>query len=152
MSSLVVKPTLKMADTTGVKIQSFSTCKDSSLPKCSLYADLSPFLLQSIITRHSLRPDLVLITGSFRYILELTVRFESNIQLNSDRKKAKYHSVISDLTPTFSNIKFIDLSMSTLGLLGKSSDSLLTLMEDLKLDKPTSKYIIMKLKNIATRC
>ena len=69
-------------------------------------------------------------------------------KINSDWKKAKYHSLISDLTPTFSNIKFINLAMSTFGLLAKSSDSLLLFLEDLKFDKPSSKYIIKKIMKI----
>ena len=109
----------------------------TSLSKCSLYADLPSCLSPSIITRDSLRPDLVLVTDTSLYILELTVGFESNLQINSDRKKAKYHSLISDLTPKLSNIKLIHLSMSTRGLLGKSSDSLLLFLEDLKFDKPS---------------
>ena len=124
----------------------------TSLSKCSLYADLSSFLSPSIITGDSLRLDLVLLTDTSLYILELTVGFESHLQINSDRKKAKYHSLISDLIPTFSDIKFINLSMSTLGLLGKSSDSLLLFLEDLKFDKPSSKYIIKKIMNISIRC
>ena len=108
------------------------------LSKCSLYADLPSFLSPSIITGDFLRPDLVLVTDTSLYILELTVGFESNLQINSDRKKAKYHSLISDLTPT-------------LGLLGKSSDSLLLFLEDLKFDKPSSKYIIKKIMNISIR-
>ena len=124
----------------------------TSLSKCSLYADLPSFLSPSIITGDSLRPDLVLVTDTSLYILELTVGFESNLQINSDRKKVNYHSLISDLTPTFSNIKFINLSMSTLGLLGKSSDSLLLFLEDLKFDKPSSQYIIKKIMNISIRC
>jgi len=100
----------------------------------------------------SLRPDLVVATDTSLCILQLTVGLESNLQIKSDLKKTKYHSFISDLTPTFSNIKFINLSMSTLGLLGKSSDSLLLLLEDLKFDKPSSKYIIKKIMNIAIRC
>ena len=39
----------------------------------------------------SLRPDLVLVADSCLYILKLTVGLESNIQINSDRRKAKYH-------------------------------------------------------------
>ena len=87
-----------------------------------------------------------------KYIF-VNIGFESNIQINANRKKAKYHSLISDLTPTYSSIKFINLSMSTLGLLGKSSDSLLFL-EGVKFDRPSSKYkyIVKKIMNIAIRC
>ena len=116
----------------------------TSLSKCSLYADLPSFLSPRSITGNSLRPDPVLVTDTSLYILELTVGFEPNLQINSDRKKAKYHSLISDLTPTFSNIKFVNLSMSILGLLGKSSDTLLFL-KDLKFDKPSSKCIIQNI-------
>ena len=35
-----------------------------------------------------IRPDLVLVTDASLYILELTVGFESNLQINSNRKKA----------------------------------------------------------------
>ena len=124
----------------------------SSLPTCSLYADLPSFLSPSIITGDSLRPDLVLVNGTSLYILELTVGFESNMQINSDRKKAKYHSLISDLIPNYSTIKFINLSMSTLGLMGKSSDSLLSLLEDLQFERPSSTHTIKKIMNIAIRC
>ena len=79
----------------------------TSLSQYSLYFGLPSFLSPSIITGDSLRPDLVLVTNTSPYILEQTVGFESNLQINSDRKKAKYHSLVSDLTPTFSNIKFI---------------------------------------------
>ena len=73
--------------------------------------------------------------------LQLTVGFESIMQVNSDRKKAKYHSLISDLMCSFPNIKFIYLSMSSLGIFDESSDSL-SLLEDHQFDKPASKYIV----------
>ena len=51
----------------------------SSLPRCSLYANLPSFLLPSIIiiiiTGDSHRPGLVLATDSCLCILELTVGF-----------------------------------------------------------------------------
>ena len=55
----------------------------SSLSNCLLYADLPSVLFPSVITGDSLRPDLVLIlNNSTRYILELTLGFESNMQIN----------------------------------------------------------------------
>ena len=60
--------------------------------------------------------------------------------------------MISDLNPNYSTIEFINLSMSTQGLLGKSSDSLLSLLEDLKFDKPSSTHTVKKIMNIAIRC
>ena len=84
--------------------------------------------------------------------LELTVGFESNIQINSDRKASKYSSLILDLKHTYSDVKFVNLSMSTIGIMGKSSESLLLMLDDLNLDKPTQNYLIRKVMNIAIRC
>ena len=125
----------------------------SSFSDCLLYADLPSFLSPSIITGDSLRPDLVLISNnSTLYILELTLGFESNIQINSDRKASKYSSLLLDLNHAYSDVKFINLSMSTLGIKGTSSESLLLMFDDLKLDKTAQKYVMKKVMNIAIRC
>ena len=42
------------------------------------------------------------------YILELAIGFETNIQINSNRKVAKYSSLISDLSPYYSKVIFIN--------------------------------------------
>ena len=125
----------------------------SSLFNCSIYADLHSFLSPSFITGDSLRPYLALVTdNSSLYIIELTVGFESNIQMNSDRKKTKYSSLISDLTPAYSEVTLVNLSMSVLVTMGKSSESLITMLDDLKLDKTASNIIVKKLRNIAIHC
>ena len=108
----------------------------SSFSDCLLYADLPSFLSPSVITGDSLRPDLVLIpNNSILYILELTVGLESNIQINSDRKASMYSPLLLDLKHAYSDVKFINLSMSTLGIMGKSSESLLLMFDDLNLTK-----------------
>ena len=125
----------------------------SSFSDCVLYADLPSYLSPSVIIGDSLRPDLVFISkNSILYILELTVGFESNIQINSGRKASKYSSLIMDLKHTYSDVKFVNLSMSTIGIMGKSSESLLLMLEDLNLDKPTQNYLIRKVMNIAIKC
>ena len=125
----------------------------SSFSDCLLYAGLPSFLSPSVITGDSLRPDLVLISNnSTLYILELTLGFESNIQINSDRKASKYSSLLLDLNHAYSDVKFINLSMSTLGIKGTSSGSLLLMFGDLKLDKTAQKHVIKKVMNIAIGC
>jgi len=63
----------------------------SSLQRCRLYVDLPSFPSPSLITGDSLRPDLTLISPDNTLdILELTVGFETNIELNSKRKAMKY--------------------------------------------------------------
>ena len=118
-----------------------------------MYADIPSFLSPSFITGDSLRPDLVLITkNSTLYILELTLGFESNIEINSGRKASKYSPLILDLKKSYSDVKFVNLSMSTLGIMGKSSESLFLMLDELKFDKTVQKHIIRKTMNIAIRC
>ena len=76
----------------------FLTITFSSLKQCTVYADLPSFLSPILITGNSFHPDLLLlIDAKILYILELTIGFETNIQNNSDRKAAKYSSLINDL-------------------------------------------------------
>ena len=64
----------------------------SSIKNSSLYAGLPSFPSPSSITGDSLRPDLFLVLNNTTvYLLELTVGFESNFKVNSDRKAAKYN-------------------------------------------------------------
>ena len=96
----------------------------SSVVHSSLFADLPIFPSPSLITGESLRPDLVLVlNNTSAYVLVLTVGFESNIKINSDRKAAKYHPLITNLQRSYSTVKFVNLSMSALGILGTSSES-----------------------------
>ena len=73
-------------------------------------------------------------------------------QINSDRKASKYSFTILDLKHTYSDVKFVNLSMSTIGIMGKSSESLLLMLDDLNWDTPTQNHINRKVMNIAIRC
>ena len=127
------------------------TC--SSFSDCLLYADLPSFLSPSVITGDALRLELVFISkNSILYILELTEGFESNIQTHSDRKASKYGSLIMDITHAYSDVQFINISMSTIVIIGNSSESLLLMLDDFDLDKPAQNYVIRKVMNIAIRC
>ena len=59
---------------------------------------------------------------------------------------------ILDLKHTYSDVKFVNLSMSTIRIIDKSSESLLLMLDDLNLDKPTQNYVIKKVMNIAITC
>ena len=66
----------------------------AALPNCSIYADLPAFLSPSLATGDFLRPELLLITkNKTLYILELTIGFETNIKVNSDRNALKFNSL-----------------------------------------------------------
>ena len=124
----------------------------SSLNQISVYADLPSFMSPSLITGDSLRPDLLLLTcNKVRYILELTLGFETNIQANSVRKANKYTPLLQDLSSSYNKVIFINVSMGALGVMGSSCDSFLSLLQDLSFDKVTQRRIIMKTINIAIR-
>ena len=78
----------------------------SSFKNTSLFADLPSFPSPSLVTGDSLRPDLVLILNNTSvYLLELTVGFESNIAINSDRKlrkKVLFSIALEQTTPALS--------------------------------------------------
>ena len=96
----------------------------STLPSCSIYVDHPAFLSPSLVTGDSLRSDLLLITkNKTLYILELTIGFETNIKVNSDRKALKYNPLHQSLRSTYRQINFINLSLGTIGTVGSSSDS-----------------------------
>ena len=91
------------------------------------------FRTQSLISGENLRPDLILFNRrkTILYILELTVGFESSLEVNSIRKSAKYLSLLKALRATYREVKFVNVSMSALGALDKSCDSLLAMLNNL---------------------
>ena len=64
-----------------------------------------------------LSTGLVIFCDKALYLLELTVGFETNILINSNRKAAKYNSLIKDIYTQFRTVHFINLSMGALGIL-----------------------------------
>ena len=125
----------------------------SSIKNASLYADLPSSPSPSLITGDSLRPDLVFVLNNTTvYLLELTVGFESNIKVNSDCKAAKYHPLLINLRKKYTNINFVNFSMSAPGIFGTSSDTFLQMLKDLNFNQNLTHHIIMKASNIAIRC
>ena len=74
-----------------------------------------------MITGNNIRPDTLLSTAdNILYIIELTVGFETNLNNNPNRKNLKYRSLRADLAKDFNKIKFVNLSVSCLGIFGNS--------------------------------
>ena len=91
-----------------------------NLNECKLFVDLPGFKSPSIITGDEHRPDLLLSTpDKYLYVIELTVGFESKPTDNVNRKKAKYQNLIRELNNKFISVKFINLSISSLGVFHK---------------------------------
>ena len=125
----------------------------SHLTDWSIYADLPSFRSPSLITGDTFRPDLILHNrhNNKIHILELTVGFESNLKINSDRKLNKYRPLITALSTSYQEITFINMSMSALGVLDSSCDSLFNLLKSLDLPEIHQKRLVSQVMAIAIR-
>ena len=93
----------------------------------------------------SCRPPLpYFLSGVPVYLLELTAGIETNIEKNSNRKATKYKPLLCDRNQLHRSINFVALSMSALGIFNSSSDSVMTMMDDLGFDNNTCNQIIKK--------
>ena len=129
-------------------IASSLTCVKGS----KLYVDLPGFITPSVITGDELRPDLLLtIENKLLYILELTVGFETNLKINSDRKLKKYLPLISDQENNFDKVKFVNVSISSLGVFGQSANTFIDMLKDLKFDEEHIRYVKKKIISTCTR-
>ena len=88
-----------------------------SAPDSVLYVDLPGFITPSVISGNSLCLDLLLtVSKKCLYILELTVGIETNLLTNASRKTRKHEDLIRLQQNQLDNVKFISLSISTLGV------------------------------------
>jgi hypothetical protein len=84
----------------------------TAVQNSTLYADIPGFVNPSVITGDRLRPDLLLVTENrCLYILELTVGYEYNLQVNANRKRQKYLDLIKEQEADYDKVKFVNLSL-----------------------------------------
>ena len=121
--------------------------------KSYLYADVNGFLNPSIITGENYRPDLLfLIQSKCLYLAELTVGFESNRNNNAVRKKEKYLNLIKEMSRNYRCVKFVNLSISSLGVFSDECSTFLDMMNDIGIEKKQQHFILIKtMINIAIR-
>ena len=94
------------------------------------------------------------IKSKLLYILVLTVGFETNLRINSDRKLKKYLpliNLISDQGNNFDKVKFVNVSISSLGLFGQSMNTFIDMIKDLKFDEEHIRYVKKKIITICIR-
>jgi len=110
---------------------------------------LPAFISPCFIAGSAFRPDLIIITKEkVLYILELTIGFENNIQISSEREASKYYPLHQTLLPNYKQIKFINFSMEALGTIGSSSESFINLLTSLGFNDKVQKHILSNLINI----
>ena len=86
------------------------------------------------------------------YILKLTIGFESNLKVNSDRKSNKYKSLVPSVSSSYNEARFVNVSMSAFGVLDNSCESLIKMMKDMGISEALQRRIISEIINIAIRC
>ena len=87
-----------------------------------IYCDIPLFQSPSIITGDSLHPELFnSISKDWLYIIKLIVGFESNLRNNLNRKRTKYKDLVEEKNEQYNNVKFVNLSISTLGIFDEAS-------------------------------
>ena len=97
----------------------------------SLFVDLPGLVSPTVITGDSLRPDLLLeVHNKCLYILELTIGYETSLTSSIARKDRKYQDLTRTLKYHYNNVKFINLSISTLWVLSYILLTLLLCLEN----------------------
>ena len=123
-----------------------------SVDHSNLYADLPGYISPSVLTGDELRPDLLItLENKCIYVLELTIGFESNLLTNVTRKQQKYQDLINEQHKNYEKVKFINLSISSLGVFSHSSLDFIEMLNDLKFDEQCRKYSVRKIINICIR-
>ena len=124
----------------------------STLPDCSIYADLPAFMSPSFITGSAFLPDpLILTKEEILHTLELSIGFETNIQIISELKASKYYPLQQTLPPNYKQVKLINLSMGALGTIESPSESFIYLLTSLGFNDKVEQHILSNLINITIR-
>ena len=66
-------------------------------------------------------------------------------------KRDKYKNMLVDLNSEHRCVKFVNLSMSSLGVFSDECSTFLEMMNDIGIDKKQQLYIIRKMINLAIR-
>ena len=106
----------------------------------------------SVITVGSLRPGLLSeVHNKCLYILELILGYETNLTSNIARKHRKYQDLIRILQDHYNYIKFINISICTLGVLSSVSIDFTAMMKELFIDDLHLTYIQGKISTVTIR-
>ena len=133
-------------------ILNFIATNLQTIRNSSLYVDLAGYKSPSIITGETYRPDLLLsVSNECLYIVELTVGYESNLYNNVKRKQSKYSELIREQNEKFKSVKFVNLSISSLGVFANECSTFIEMLHDLGIEYNHEKYIIRRMTTIAIR-
>ena len=85
-------------------------------------------------------------------IITMTVGFETNIEKNAARKEAKNEEISHSLNDEYDEVKFVNLSMGSIGVFGKSCNSFSNMMSSIGVGEKSSTYMMKTAADVALRC
>ena len=95
-----------------------------------MHCDIEGYMNPPVIIGEENRPDMIVTQNeSTIFVLELTVGFETNIDLNTKRKANKYKEMLKPFENKFEKVNFVNLSMGVLGVVGAHSSILMFLIK-----------------------
>ena len=119
---------------------------------CSnLFVDLPRFASPCVITGEQERPDIVIVQQKAVMLLELTIGFETNMELNSTRKRKKYKALVDRLKKSYDDVVYANISMGACGFIEKDSKKFLDIMTKLKIPKTEIQYLTKSIINVCIR-
>ena len=117
----------------------------------AVYADIMEFPSPSTITGDAERPDIVIVRGDDLFVLELTAGFETNLLKNYQRKSLVYADLLARLGSSYTNVRYLNLSMSAIGCVCKETDNVSAWLKDVGLTDNETIYTIRKAMKICLR-
>ena len=115
-----------------------------------LYADIAAYKSPPKITGPSQRPDIVIVDVNKLYVIELAVGSETRIRINAGKNKRNYEQLCRQLNNYYDEVKYFNISMGAVGLIGKDSQEFCKLIEHLT-NKQTANYIMNKISACCIR-
>ena len=76
--------------------------------------------------------------------------YESNLRNNIERKQS-YAILIHEQIKRFKTVKFVDLSVSAIGVFSLESSAFIEMLKERNVDKTHQTYVIRKTINVAIR-
>ena len=115
------------------------------------FVDLPSFASSCIITGEQERPDIVIVQQKAVMLLELTIGFETNMKLNSTRKREKYKALVDRLKKSYDDVVYANISMGACGFIEKDSKKFLDIITKLKIPETEIQYLTKSIINVCIR-
>ena len=111
----------------------------------AIRCEIERYMKPSVITGEENHPDIIVTQNeSTIFVLELTVVFETNIDLNTKRKANKYKEMLKSLENKFEKANFVNFSMGTLGIV-RAQNNVSNMLKALGFQQQKIEYLIQKI-------